>query len=146
MGGSYYKLGLLFHVMEFLGKTYKLTKRLFSNFENHAYDTVSITYLPNILPNIKNNHIERQRRLDAMTNEQDYFIQQFLHHNQYFFVVATNTFFVYDGLHYQIYSEEDILHQVLSLLLPLGVVAKPYSINYHTDAQKTNTIQTSTTQ
>ena len=45
MGGSYYKLGLLFHVMEFLGKTYKLAKRVFCNFENHAYDTVSITYL-----------------------------------------------------------------------------------------------------
>ena len=72
-----------------------------------------VNQLPNILQSIKNNHIERQNRLDEMTNEQDQFIQQFLHHNQYF-LLLTNTFFVYDGLHYQIYSEEDILHQVLS--------------------------------
>ena len=36
--------------------------------------------------------------------------------NQYFHIISTNHFFVYDGLHYQIFSEDDILHQVLSTI------------------------------
>tara|TARA_B100000282_G_C31733423_1_gene492153 strand:+ start:676 stop:2262 length:1587 start_codon:yes stop_codon:yes gene_type:complete len=70
--------------------------------------------LPNILNNLKTNQIERKNRIEEMTNEKELFIQQFLHNNQYFFVSNTNTFFMYDGLHYQIFSEDDILHHVLS--------------------------------
>lgn len=70
--------------------------------------------LPNILNNLKTNQIERKNRIEEMTNEKEQFIQQFLHNNQYFFVSNTNTFFMYDGLHYQIFSEDDILHHVLS--------------------------------
>ena len=70
--------------------------------------------LPNILNNLKTNQIERKNRMEEMTNEKEHFIQQFLHNNQYFFVSNTNTFFMYDGLHYQTFSEDDILHHVLS--------------------------------
>jgi hypothetical protein len=70
--------------------------------------------LPNILNNLKANQIERKNRIEEMTNEKEQFIQQFLHNNQYFFMSNTNTFFMYDGLHYQIFSEDDILHHVLS--------------------------------
>lgn len=69
--------------------------------------------LPNILNNIKANQIERKNRIEEMTNEKEQFIQQFLHNNQYFFISNTNTFFMYDGLHYQTFSEDDILHHVL---------------------------------
>ena len=96
-------------------------KELFEKYENDTYmvgklESYILNQLPNILQNIKNNQIDRKNRLEEMTNEQDMFIQQFLHNNQYFFVMATNTFFVYNGLHYQIYSEDDILHQVLSTI------------------------------
>lgn len=102
-----------------LDKIIHSVKELHEKYKNDVYmveklESYAVNQLPTILQNIKNNQIERQTRMDEMTTEQDHFIQQFLHHNQYFFVVATNTFFVYDGLHYQIYSEEDILHQVLS--------------------------------
>ena len=70
--------------------------------------------LPNILSNLKANQIERKNRIEEMTNEKELFVQQFLHNNQYFFISNTNTFFMYDGLHYQIFSEDDILHHVLS--------------------------------
>ena len=56
--------------------------------------------LPNILNNLKANQIERKNRIEEMTNEKEQFIQQFLHNNQYFFMSNTNTFFMYDGLHY----------------------------------------------
>ena len=74
-------------------------KELFEKYENDTYmvgklESYILNQLPNILQNIKNNQIDRKNRLEEMTNEQDMFIQQFLHNNQYFFVMATNTFFV----------------------------------------------------
>ena len=70
--------------------------------------------MPNILSNMKQNHLDRVARIQEMTNEQDTFIQSFLNNNQYLYAPTTGNFFIYDGLHYQIYSEDDILHHVLS--------------------------------
>lgn len=72
--------------------------------------------LPNILENIKRVHLERVNRMEEMTNEQDAFIQSFLNYNQYFYVSSTDKFFYYDGIHYHIYNEDDILHHILSAI------------------------------
>jgi len=72
--------------------------------------------LPNIIDNIKSTHEQRLTRMEELTNEQDTFIHSFLNDNQYFFNSATDRFFYYDGIHYQIISEDDILHKILTTI------------------------------
>ena len=73
--------------------------------------------LPNIMVNLKNQQLQRINCMEEMTNEQDDFINSFLANNQYFYVHSTNNYFIYDGFHYQIKSEDDILHHVLQVLI-----------------------------
>jgi hypothetical protein len=70
--------------------------------------------LPVFLDNLKKNHEDRIQRMHALTNEQNNFIQSFLNNNQFFYISTTEKFFYYDGEHYHIFSEDDILHYVLS--------------------------------
>lgn len=72
--------------------------------------------LPHIFENIKLNHYQRALRMEELTGEQDIFIQTFLTNNQYFYVSATDKYFFYDGIQYQVISEDDILHKVLSTI------------------------------
>jgi hypothetical protein len=70
--------------------------------------------LPNILENIKRVHLERVTRMEELSIEQDAFIHSFLNYNQYFYISSTEKFFYYDGIHYHLYNEDDILYHVLS--------------------------------
>jgi|TARA_B110000285_G_scaffold235423_1_gene317052 hypothetical protein len=72
--------------------------------------------LPNVIDNIKTTHEQRIARIEELTNEQDNFVQSFLNDNQYFFNSATDRFFYYDGIHYQIINEDDILHKILTTI------------------------------
>ncbi len=72
--------------------------------------------LPNILTNVKQQQIQREVRKIELTSEQDDFIKGFLTNNQYFYAPNNNNFFIYDGLHYKVYSEDNILYHVLSSL------------------------------
>jgi hypothetical protein len=54
--------------------------------------------------------------MEELNTEQDAFIQSFLTNNQYFYASATDKYFFYDGIQYQIISEDDILHKVLSTI------------------------------
>lgn len=70
--------------------------------------------LPVFLDNLKKNHEDRIQRINLLTNEQNNFIQSFLNNNQFFYIPTTERFFYYNGIHYHIFSEDDILHYVLS--------------------------------
>ena len=72
--------------------------------------------LVGIFENMNESHKNRVTRITELTCEQDAFIQTFLNNNQYFYAAATDNFFYYDGLRYQLFNEDDILHQVLSLI------------------------------
>lgn len=72
--------------------------------------------LPAILENIQKTHVERQTRNDHLSLEQDAFIQSFLNTNQYFYVPTTERFFHYDGLNYRVFTEDDLLHHVLTTI------------------------------
>jgi hypothetical protein len=72
--------------------------------------------LVSIFENMNESHKNRVTRITELTCEQDAFIQTFLNNNQYFYAAATDNFFYYDGLRYQLFNEDDILHQVLSLI------------------------------
>jgi len=91
-------------------------------FEKYAGDSYMLerTYnyicnqLPTLLENMKASHTERTHRMEIMTTDQDRFIESFLTNNQYFYVPATESYFFYDGNHYQLNTEDGILHHVLS--------------------------------
>jgi hypothetical protein len=87
--------------------------------DEYMYQKVN-TYICNqlvsIFENMNESHKNRVTRINELTCEQDAFIQTFLNNNQYFYAAATDNFFYYDGLRYQLYNEDDILHQVLSLI------------------------------
>ena len=72
--------------------------------------------LGGIFDNMSESHKFRVTRMAELTCEQDAFIQSFLNNNQYFYCSSTDNFFFYDGQQYQLYNEDDILHQVLSLI------------------------------
>lgn len=94
---------------------------IYTKYENNDY-MLSKTHnyicnlLPNILNNIEKTHIERVNRMEELSNEQDEFIQSFLTNNQYFYIGTTEKFFFYDGLHYHLINEDDIIYNVLSTI------------------------------
>ena len=100
----------------------QLTESLHALFDDYKDDDYMkqklVSYvcnqMPNILANMKQTHEQRVARIEELSNDQDTFIQSFLNSNQYFYVPTTSNFFTYDGLHYQIHGESDILHHVLS--------------------------------
>lgn len=70
--------------------------------------------LPSILEKFKQTHDEQVSRIESLTEEQNDFIEYFLNTNRYFYVPYTEKFFFYDGLHYQMIKEDDILYNVLT--------------------------------
>jgi hypothetical protein len=100
-------------------RAHRVIDDLFTKYESDAYMYPKLTnyicnQLDGIFMNMKRIQVERAARIDELTTEQDTFIQSFLHNNQYFYAPSTDNFFYYDGLHYQLYSEDDILYHVLS--------------------------------
>lgn len=92
---------------------------LYNCYEDDDYMKPKIVnYITNQLPNIflhmKENHEINLARQQELKLEHNVFIESFLNNNQYFFVPSTATFFVYDGLNYKVYSEDEILYHVLS--------------------------------
>ena len=72
--------------------------------------------LPITLENMQKNHEQRQLRIEELTHEQDYFIQSFLTNNPYFYIPSTEKYFFYDGEHYQLCKEEDVMYTILSTI------------------------------
>jgi len=102
-------------------KSHLTINELYQKYESDPYMISKITsyictQLPNICENIKLTHYQRALRMEELNTEQDAFIQSFLTNNQYFYASATDKYFFYDGIQYQIISEDDILHKVLSTI------------------------------
>ena len=96
-----------------------VVRQLFAKYENNPYmETRAYNYicyqLQNILDNIEKDHEYRIQRMEDLSNEQQHFINAFMSNNQYFYVHTVERFFHYDGLHYKILSEDDILYHILS--------------------------------
>jgi hypothetical protein len=98
-----------------------VVNQLYDKYEKNPY-MLSKTYsyiinqLPTILENMNANHVERQARIDELTQNQDQFIESFLNNNQYFYISSTENFFFYDGIHYQHFNEDDIIYHILSTI------------------------------
>jgi len=96
-------------------------QNLFSIYEDDEYmiektHNYICNQLPNILDNIKQTHKQRILRMEELTIDYDEFVHSFLNKNQYFYVASTENFFYYDGTHYHLFNEDDILYQVLSTI------------------------------
>jgi hypothetical protein len=98
-----------------------IINQLYDKYENNEYMLLKthnyiINQLPIILENINTVHIERQNRIEELTQNQDQFIETFLNNNQYFYNATTENFFFYDDIHYQLFNEDDILYHILSTI------------------------------
>ena len=94
---------------------------LFAKYETNSYMFSKIhNYVCNLLPNILekklSSHEESVQRIETLSQDQNVFIETFLNTNKYFYLSSTEKFFYYDGLHYQIISEDDILYNILSAI------------------------------
>jgi hypothetical protein len=92
---------------------------IFNKYDNDSYmldksHNYICNQLPNILEKLKLTHDEQISRIEAMTEEQHNFIEYFLNTNRYFYVNSTEKFFLYDGNHYQMIKEDDILFNILT--------------------------------
>jgi hypothetical protein len=95
----------------------KTIRDLFAKYIDNSYmQTRMQNYiccqLPNIFDNIQKDHEYRAQRMEELTNEQQHFVKAFVSNNQYFYVPNVEKFFHYDGVHYKMYSEDDILHHI----------------------------------
>lgn len=73
-----------------------------------------INQLPTVMDNIWKSHETRKNRINDLTHEQEQFMKSFLQTNQYFYVSTTDKFFYYDGLHYMMMNEDEVLQHILS--------------------------------
>uniref|UniRef100_A0A6C0K0U2 Uncharacterized protein n=1 Tax=viral metagenome TaxID=1070528 RepID=A0A6C0K0U2_9ZZZZ len=100
---------------------HRVIDELFTKYANNPY-MLERTYnyicqqLPNQLEVLDRTHELRISRIEELTVEQHAFITEFIAKNQYFYVPATELFYHYDGKHYRLYNEDDILHQILTLI------------------------------
>jgi hypothetical protein len=91
---------------------------IFDKYEDDAYmNTRAFNYivgqLPIILNNIKIDHDQRTQRMEDLSADQDVFIQSFLMINQYYYCQTSEKFFLYDGLHFKVVNEDDVIHHIL---------------------------------
>jgi hypothetical protein len=92
---------------------------LVKKYENNEYMMQRIhlhlvNYLPNTLENECKTYEKRVERNLYLTNEQQLFIQVFLSKHQYYYLNSNNYFYEYDGQHYKIVKEDDIIYKLLS--------------------------------
>jgi len=72
--------------------------------------------LPNIMKNIKNSNSQRVSRTNELNVEFNTFIGKYLNENKYFYISATEKFYVYDGVNYKVTNEDAILHHILTTI------------------------------
>lgn len=98
-------------------------------------------------------HEQRLDRTNMLTNKQHLFIQVFLNKHQYYYLSANNCFYEYDGIHYNVIKEDDILHELLTSIskdktlmdwkhkTKMNVIKQIKDKNLFTSVPETDTIQ-----
>lgn len=92
---------------------------LFNKYKDDQYmlakmDNLVTHQLQVMLENIDKSRAEREQRIEELTQEQDQFINTFFSKYRYFYVQSADHFFLYDGVHYNHVSEDEVLHNILS--------------------------------
>ena len=102
----------------------EVTKTLLSlneKYENNSYVLNKIhNYIVHLLPGYlelnNENHKQREKRKQILTTGTEKFINSFMGKNKFFYNNQTEFFFLYDGEHYSIYNEDDIVYKILTTI------------------------------
>jgi hypothetical protein len=94
---------------------------LIHKYQDNEYMTGRLlNYLEHLLPTSLESdlisHLIREERKKKLSTNRDEFVSRFLHKNNYYYSSQTELFLNYDGLHFVIYSEDNIQHQILSTI------------------------------
>jgi hypothetical protein len=77
-------------------------------------------YIEKLLPVTLENSVsickQREERKKQLTCDKDEFTNRFLKKNNYFYSSHSELFLHYDGIHFKVYNEDDIHHQILSTI------------------------------
>lgn len=100
---------------------HQLLDNLITKYETNEYVYGRLTnYMEKLLPVALENsaliYKQRDERKKQLTSDKDEFTNRFLQKNNYFYSTQSELFLHYDGLHFKIYSEDDIQHQILSTI------------------------------
>jgi len=79
-------------------------------------DTYIMRLLPSALSQARDTHTERTNRRERLMADEDAFSERFLSRNRYYFCQRPELFVHYDGIHFKGYSEDDITHQILTMI------------------------------
>jgi hypothetical protein len=100
---------------------HQLLDTLIKKYEPNDYVYGRLTnYMEKLLPVALENsaliYKQRDERKKQLTTDKDEFTNRFLQKNNYFYSTQSELFLHYDGLHFKIYSEDDIQHQILTTI------------------------------
>lgn len=106
-------------------KAHEVLDSIWSEYIEDAYMQNKIlthmcSHLPSLMAQASDCHKQREDRKRNLTEAADGFISSFLSKHDYYYSSVAGMFFHYDGLHYSIYNEDDILYEALR-----GVTHKP---------------------
>jgi hypothetical protein len=100
-------------------KLHDIVETLIQKYSTNEYvEGKLVNFIENMLPtaleNAHNTLVMRSERKQQLTAHKDDFTQRFLLKHKYFYLPHAETFVHYDNLHFSVYSEDDIQHQILS--------------------------------
>jgi hypothetical protein len=100
---------------------HRLLDNLIKKYENNEYVYGRLcNYIEKLLPVALENSVvnfkQREERKKQLTCDKDEFTNRFLNKNNYFYSTHSELFLHYDGIHFTVYNEDDIQHQILSTI------------------------------
>jgi len=87
--------------------------KIFNEYNDPLIFTKIEQYICSSMPIVINRYNEDLIKKIDLTTEQEYFIEYFLTHNQYFYLKTTKKFFYYNKNEFGIIFEDDLLHNIL---------------------------------
>lgn len=104
-----------------LDESITILRQLHAKYESDPYMASRLhnfisNQLSGVLESMDANHQQRVARTEELHIEFDAFVKTFMTTNKYFYVSSTERFFYYDGVHYRVYSEDGILHHILTTI------------------------------
>ena len=102
-----------------LETSFQTIEHLYTLYNDDLYMTSKIHHyisqqLPTLLENMKCMREKNLQRNEEHTVEQQMFMSEYLSKHNYYYNPATETYYLYDGLHYSEISEDNILHDIVT--------------------------------
>lgn len=95
-----------------------IVNKLFDSYKHNNYMMQRLQYyvtnLPCLLENDNKKYNERAEKMTELIHEQNNFFVSFLSKYKYYHIPTNSKFYEYDGKHYRIVDENDVIHRILS--------------------------------